>query len=420
MPSFAPNHKPMDGKNASRSTSPVILKPRTATSSLDTTSRPPHSRNPYNTSSSKAQAAEKVHSPAGHQISSQKTMQRQPFVPSTNVYSAGSGRVVPSLESIGQDVVNRAGRLPPGTYDPGRYVASGNQAYVGHGAHPSQSGQYGYVHPQSSAAIGGWPHGTSYSLQASARSNVQPSSTQPSRSLGPQYPPYTQSMHPGQVKQTPAPDGTRDSYGRKHWHARDAVPPPSHPQEEYSTDPLIHNALGWWPDQPSPSLVWNLSSTHRPRYMKRQLDADELAAPPFTPPLARMRLILNHEFRWIFDIVAKPGERYITLQGLIESISALMHSPRVPHAFWTRASREKKTDILRTMFRRTGKKMPVVPPHRRPKTTGQLMEEAVMDGAAPGYVNLLVLDLLCADVMFWGMEFHKEPDEWFLRTIGRR
>ena len=47
------------------------------------------------------------------------------------------------------------------------------------------------------------------------------------------------------------------------------------------------------------------------------------------------------------------------------------------------------------------------------------MEEAVVEGAPPGMTNLYVVDLLCENVMFAGMEFHKEPDEWVLRTMRR-
>lgn len=132
-----------------------------------------------------------------------------------------------------------------------------------------------------------------------------------------------------------------------------------------------------------------------------------------------MRLVLNTEYNWAFDIAARHGERYITLQGLLEAIAALMHTRRVPHAYWTRANPEKKEEILRAMLVRSGRRMPTVPPHRRPKARGQLMEEAVLEDAEQGYTNLLAVDLLCDRVMFHGMEFVKEPNEWLLKTTPR-
>lgn len=189
--------------------------------------------------------------------------------------------------------------------------------------------------------------------------------------------------------------------------------------EEYN-EPDIHKALGWWPDQRAPLLDWDLSIRRSaPRYTKRAFDAQELASSPFNPPLPNITLILNTEYNWSFDISANVGERYITLQGLLNSIAHLMHKRHVPHVYWTRASPEKKERILQTMLARSGRRMPTVPPHRRPKTRGQLMEEAVLEDAEPGYTNLLVVDLLCENVMFSGMEFLKEPSEWLLRTTRR-
>lgn len=186
------------------------------------------------------------------------------------------------------------------------------------------------------------------------------------------------------------------------------------------SDPLIHPALGWWPDQRRPALHWDLSSSSPPHYTKRAFDAEELAAAPFTPPLTHMRLVLDPHTEWKFDLSAPRGQRYISLSALFAGIAALMRAPnRVPHVFWVRASASKKEAVLRAMLRRTGRTLPTVPPHRRPKTKGQIMEEAVVDGAPNGYTNLLAVDLLCEKVMFAGMEFHKEPDEWVLRTTRR-
>lgn len=133
-----------------------------------------------------------------------------------------------------------------------------------------------------------------------------------------------------------------------------------------------------------------------------------------------MRLVLDPQARWTFDISAARGERYITLHSLLKSIGNLMRTPNiVPHGYWVRASTSKKEAIVTAYVRRTGRPLPIPPPHRRPKSRGQIMEEAVVEGAPNGFTNLLVIDLLCENVMFAGMEFHKEPDEWVLRTTRR-
>ncbi|KAH8110065.1 hypothetical protein DFH11DRAFT_829548 [Phellopilus nigrolimitatus] len=386
----------------SRSTSPVALRTNSASPSFVARYKPSHLSSP-----SKTRIISHSHSPISYSHPSQNKMPRPPLIPGTNSYVGKDGRML-DIESLRR-----------------------NWDKAGHGSHQPRASESrqssAYAQPQSSTVSSEWPRSSNYLSQPTTEPNIPPARAPPSRPVGPSSYPFTQAMYPGvgenrAIYAPVVPARAPESHGRRHWNARDYVPAAqSSTSDEFPTDPLVHNALGWWPDQPNPSLVWDLSSSVRPRYTKRELDADELAASPFTPPLARMRLVLNYKLGWAFDISARPGERNITLQGLLQDITALMRAPgRVPHAFWTRAGEEKKKAILRTMFNRTGKNLQTVPPHRRPKTMGQLMEEAVVEGAPPGYTNLLVSDLLCDDVMFWGMEFHKGPDEWVLRTTNRR
>ncbi|KAI5118147.1 hypothetical protein M0805_008153 [Coniferiporia weirii] len=444
-PTGAPYPRHSDSTNPSRSISPFALRSRQASASFDATR--PHTRKLYTPASPpEARAVEKSRSSLNYPALAQKPMSRPPLIPGTSAYAGKDGRVLLDMESFRRNLGERV--LPQASHDPhtAALYAAGNSQ--GQRTRQPQSGQaYNPVYPQPLVQPSGWPSATGHPSQAAAGPNLSRPAGQTGRTVvAPSYAPQAQNMYAAGSRAAPsqAPVTTAKDGHSQYWNSRGTVPcmfrPPYYPpydqlphtyfssyliarppkQEDYSADPLIHNALGWWPDQPSPSLVWDLSSLHRPRYSKREFDADELAASPFTPPRARMRLVLSHELGWSFEIAARPGERHITLRGLLEDISALMRTPRVPHAFWTRASREKKKEILRAMFTRTGKTLPVVPPHRRPKTMGQLMEEAVVEGARPGYTNLLVVDLLCADVMFWGMEFHKEPDEWFLRTTSQK
>ncbi|KAL5498886.1 hypothetical protein ACEPAH_1404 [Sanghuangporus vaninii] len=276
-----------------------------------------------------------------------------------------------------------------------------------------------------------------WSQSSSSRYPIPPPSSTLAQGFIPPRPPSPASHYPFANHESSGRSGgvyAERASGSRHTRSRDQrstddydiTPPPpysavtSSQADSTVSDPLIHPALGWWPDQRRPALYWDLSSSSRPRYTKREFDTQELTSSPFTPPLSRMRLVLDPHAQWKFDLSAPRGERYITLASLLKDIASLMHAPNmVPHAYWVRASTSKKEAIVRAMLRRTGGTLPIPPPHRRPKSRGQIMEEAVVEGAPNGFTKLLVVDLLCDDVMFAGMEFHKEPDEWVLRTMRR-
>ncbi|OCB91914.1 hypothetical protein A7U60_g810 [Sanghuangporus baumii] len=92
---------------------------------------------------------------------------------------------------------------------------------------------------------------------------------------------------------------------------------------------------------------------------------------------------------------------------------------KVPHVFWARASSSKKEAIVKAMLKRTGRSLRVQSPDAPPMSRVQTLEEEVLKGARNGSTNLLVIDLLCKDVMFAGLELYKSPDEWVLHTIKR-
>ncbi|EJC99122.1 uncharacterized protein FOMMEDRAFT_142783 [Fomitiporia mediterranea MF3/22] len=356
---------------------------------------------------------------------SQSTSQRQYFPGSTYTYPSEDGRVMLDMDAFRRNL-EREG--PPVSHN--SYGAHANPHISGipdiEWRRPAPGevplGYEDYIQPVARGPPGGgWPMSSGSSHATHAQYNYGRHAYPPPR------PPSPASHYPFASYKPPGDSDRRDNQtrDRRQSNARDGHPPPMHAAaasqaDSTASDPLIHNALGWWPELRRPALYWDLSSNAPPRYTKRQFDAEELAASPFTPPLSRMRLVLDSHVQWAFDLSAPRGQRYITLSSLLSDIAKLMHAPNmVPHVFWTRASTQKKEAVLRAMIRRTGRPLPTQPPHRRPKPRGQIMEEAVVDGAPNGYTNLKVIDLLCDDVMFSGMEFHKGPDEWVLRTTRR-
>ncbi|KAL5522819.1 hypothetical protein ACEPAG_8837 [Sanghuangporus baumii] len=186
-----------------------------------------------------------------------------------------------------------------------------------------------------------------------------------------------------------------------------------------ATDPFIHKVLFFWPGRRTPKLYWDLSRSLPPLYKTRDLTAEELVTSAFTPPLSSVRIILDPHADWKFDVSVATGENF-TVSSFLRSIANLMREPgKVPHVFWSRASSSKKEAIVKAMLKRTGRSLRDQPPDAPPMSRVQILEEEVLKGARNGSTNLLVIDLLCKEVMFAGLELYKSPDEWMLHTIKR-
>ncbi|KAL5481140.1 hypothetical protein ACEPAI_10081 [Sanghuangporus weigelae] len=186
-----------------------------------------------------------------------------------------------------------------------------------------------------------------------------------------------------------------------------------------ATDPFIHKVLFFWPGRRTPKLYWDLSRSRPPLYKRRDLTAEELATSAFTPPLSSVRIILDPHADWKFDVSVATAENF-TVSSFLRSIANLMREPgKVPHVFWARASSSKKEAIVKAMLKRTGRSLRVQPPDAPPMLRVQILEEEVLEGTRNGSTNLLVVDLLCKEVMFAGLELYKSPDEWMLHTIKR-
>lgn len=166
---------------------------------------------------------------------------------------------------------------------------------------------------------------------------------------------------------------------------------------------------------------WDLTGRRPiPRYIMNAFTAGKLGSSPFAPELSRIRLILNNDLGWAFDINARPSERIFTLQRVIDAINTLMQTQYVPYAYWTRASVGEQEKILHAMHIRSKRPLPRTDPHKLLKTRSEFMEEAVLEDAKPGYTNLLVVDLLCDQFMFSGLNFVKEPNEFLLKAASRK
>ncbi|KAL5522920.1 hypothetical protein ACEPAF_1187 [Sanghuangporus sanghuang] len=186
-----------------------------------------------------------------------------------------------------------------------------------------------------------------------------------------------------------------------------------------ATDPFVHKVLFFWPDRRTPKLHWDLSRSLPPLYKRRDLTAEELSTSAFTPPLSSVRIILDPHADWKFDVSVATGENF-TVSSFLRSIASLMREPgKVPHVFWARASSSKKEAIVKAMLKRAGRSLRVQSPDAPPMSRVQILEEEVLKGARNGSTNLLVIDLLCKEVMFAGLELYKSPDEWVLHTIKR-
>lgn len=169
-------------------------------------------------------------------------------------------------------------------------------------------------------------------------------------------------------------------------------------------------------------MKWDLADPNASPCYKREFTTDELYASPITPPVKRMQINLNKDmgYRYFLGPMVHQGrESLLTLRDFFGALTKLMYTPdSVPHAYWARTPSSLKSLILSSYLHRTGKTMPTNPPHRRPKTWGQLMEETVVEGAKTGMTKLLPVDLLAGSTLFAGMEWAKETGEWVLRTIS--
>lgn len=179
--------------------------------------------------------------------------------------------------------------------------------------------------------------------------------------------------------------------------------------EPDADQPLIHPALGWWPEETEPTLRWDLTHPENVRHGRRQLTAHELNASPFTPPQRRLSVVLDERAGWKFAVHARGPGACVTLQGLVDDIASVMRR-RVPARFWAHASAGQRAALVAAWVRRTGLPAPC---RRARDGSVQPVEEG-------GALHFLGMDLLGEETMFWGLMVGDRPDEWILRTTKRR
>lgn len=175
-----------------------------------------------------------------------------------------------------------------------------------------------------------------------------------------------------------------------------------------------------------PALIWDLSSPTPPRYSKRDFSAQEYQSSPFNPSLQQIRIVLDEEVGWAFEIKASAqkarsshthGSHVITLGSFINDVAEWMQTFQVPWSFWTQANAAKRRKALRGLERRTGRPIP-----------GNVLDnvgKGSLDNFVkshshrePGWTIFRGSDLLGDDTMFWGLAVSREPDEWMLKTTN--
>lgn len=194
--------------------------------------------------------------------------------------------------------------------------------------------------------------------------------------------------------------------------------------EDLTVLPDIHQAIGYWPDRRQ-QLIWDLTSNRFPQY-HRPLDNKDLHGPFSDPPLKQFNLFVGEHGRsdWSYNIQARPGMAFITLQDIIEQITTLMHQNNVSLKAFRNADLQSKWSIVRAYCRRSRKPLPPGMPDgdlrsRELEYFQDVMEATVSNGAPVTWTNLLVMDLLGDKFMFRGLCNMERANKWLLKTTTK-
>ncbi|KAL5482849.1 hypothetical protein ACEPAI_9444 [Sanghuangporus weigelae] len=197
--------------------------------------------------------------------------------------------------------------------------------------------------------------------------------------------------------------------------------------------PKIHTALGRWPENSVPNILWDLANPESWTY-KRPFTEQELESSPFEPSHKKMSILLCSEKGWTIDVKPRANHRFMTLRCFQESIATAMKQ-EVSSALWWSANIDKKYAIVLAYYRRTGN-LPVIPSvdilaewrkylnehSNNPEAVHTIvvqMDSYVTRGASRGMTKLKTIDLLGPNTMFAGLTYLKEMDLWVMSTTSR-
>ncbi|OCB89091.1 hypothetical protein A7U60_g3775 [Sanghuangporus baumii] len=197
--------------------------------------------------------------------------------------------------------------------------------------------------------------------------------------------------------------------------------------------PEIHAALGRWPENSVPNILWDLANPVSWTY-KRPLTEQELESSPFEPSQKKMTILLCPEKGWTIDVKPRANHRFMTLRCFQESITTAMKQ-EVSSALWWSANIDKKFAIVLAYYRRTGN-LPIIPSvdifaewrkylneySNNPEAVHNIvaqMDSYVTRGASRSMTKLQTIDLLGPNTMFAGLTYLKEMDLWVMSTTSR-